>query len=160
MRKSRITIGLAAASLAAIAGLTACGTAAAATSGHPAAPASHPAAALPTADSILARGYWRSITEIALNPGMAKSGIVTVASGVSYQATDGRGSGTQDEEVAVVYRTAAEARAWRRLLPRLRRGARPDRPARPRPRLPGRRRHLPDHRVRRRHRQRVDRRPR
>jgi hypothetical protein len=109
MRKSLITIGLAAASLAAIAGLTACGTAAAATSGHP---ASAPATAgLPTADSLLARGYWRGVQEIALNPGMAKSGIVTAAYGVSYQATDGRGSGTQAEEVAVVYRTPAEARA-------------------------------------------------
>jgi hypothetical protein len=103
MRKSLITIGLAAASVAAVAALAGCGTAAA-SHARPAAPdgtsASAPAAGLPTAaDGVLARGYFAGGYELTLPPGMA--GIASVAYGFNGNA----------EEVAVVYDTPARAAA-------------------------------------------------
>ena len=104
MRKSLITVGLAAAGLAAIAGLTACGTAAAATSGHPASPSAATAPAAPAAAStaarILAARYFTLAQEIPA--GKPAPGIISEATGTNGNAV----------ELMLVFPTPAAARAY------------------------------------------------
>lgn len=93
MRKLIAAIGLAAAALTLIAGLTACGS-----SAHLAGPTVAPVTASPSAaEAVLAKNYFTGDQTIAFPPSM--TGITSAARGFNGNA----------EQVAVVYDTAAEA---------------------------------------------------